>query len=208
MNILIVYSHPNRESLNGAFLDKTLEGLKANDAVSEIEVLDLYGEGFDPLLVFNETKRRRDMHRDPSMKKYQEQILRADVVILIYPIWWGRYPAMLAGYIDRLFASDFAYRFQPGAILPEGMLKGRKVICISTMQGPGVYSRLFLANAHQVLMKRALFSFVGIRKVKFYEFGNMEKPEGKQKKYLHRIRNVMKNLRYASRKKKSVIQAR
>ena len=41
---------------------------------------------------------------------YREQLLWADKIVLVYPIWWGRPPAMLMGYIDRMFASGFAYR--------------------------------------------------------------------------------------------------
>lgn len=62
------------------------------------------------MLVFNENKRRRDMHIDPKLEKYREQIRQADKIVFVYPIWWGRPPAMLLGYIDQMFASNFAYR--------------------------------------------------------------------------------------------------
>lgn len=194
MNVLIIYTHPHKKSLNGAFLESTLNGLKLNNQVDKIELLDLYSENFNPILIFNEDKKRRDMHIDPELTKYRDQITIADKIIFIYPIWWGRPPAMLMGYIDKMFALNFAYKHVKGKIMPKGLLTGKKVICISTMQGPTGYIKLLMGNVHQILMKKVLFNFVGIKKVKFYEFGNMEKKEGKHKTRLQKIENIMKNL--------------
>lgn len=194
MNTLIVYTHPNRKSLNGSFLESTIRGLKANKNVTDVEILDLYGENFDPRLIFNEQINRRNMFKNPAYSKEREQILKADTIIFIYPIWWGRPPAMLLGYFDQIFASGFAYKQEPGKTLPEGLLKGKKAICISTMKGPAGYPKLFLGNAHKILMKRAIFNFVGIKNIRFFEFGSMEKKEGTQKEKLQKIENHMAKL--------------
>lgn len=194
MKMLIVYTHPNHKSLNYAFLQEVLKGSSSNPNISEIEVLDLYAEGFNPLLVFNDTKRRRDMHIDPDLEKYRNQILKADKIVFIYPIWWGRPPAMLLGYIDQLFASNFAYRDKKGNF-PDGLLKGKSVVCISTMKGPTLYPLYWLNNAHKILMRKALFNFVGIKKVKFFEFGNMESANGKQLKKLEKVNRYFQMLR-------------
>ncbi|MEF2966701.1 NAD(P)H-dependent oxidoreductase [Paenibacillus sp. M1] len=193
MNLLVIYCHPNHQSLNYAFLQKALQGSGENSSVSEVQVLDLYAEWFDPVLVFHEHKRRRDMHTDPALKKYREQLLWADKIVLVYPIWWGRPPAMLLGYIDQMFASGFAYK-DNGKLLPEGLLKGKSAVCVSTMKGPAHYPLFWLNNAHKMLMRRALFQFVGIRNVKFFEFGNMERPKGKQQEKLQQIYRYFKTL--------------
>ena len=193
MKILVIYTHPNHKSLCYAFLQKIIKGSNENSKIKEVQVLDLYEENFNPILVFNEQKRRRDMYRDPQLEKYREQLLWADKIVLVYPIFWGRPPAMLLGYIDQLFAANFAYRDKKG-LLPEGLLKGKSVVCISTMKGPTNYPLLWLHNAHKVLMKRALFGFVGIKKVKFFEFGNMESPKGKQKEKLEKVYRYFKEM--------------
>ncbi|AMM94595.1 NAD(P)H-dependent oxidoreductase [Peribacillus simplex] len=186
MNMLVIYTYPNHESLSYAFLQKVIKGSKENTHIKGLQVLDLYEEGFNPLLEFNEHKRRRDMHRDPQLEKYRNQITWADKIVFVYPIWWGRPPAMLMGYIDQLFSSNFAYRDKKG-LFPEGLLKGKSVVCVSTMKGPAKYPLLWLNDAHKILMKRALFNFVGIKKVKFFEFGNMESPKGKQTQKLEKV---------------------
>ncbi|UUZ81555.1 NAD(P)H-dependent oxidoreductase [Paenibacillus sp. P26] len=177
MKMLVIYTHPNHQSLNYAFLQEVVRGCRENTKIEDIRVLDLYEEGFDPVLIFNEHKRRRDMHADPDLAAYREQLKWADKIVFVYPIWWGRPPAMLLGYIDRIFASGFAYR-ENGGLFPEGLLKGKSVVCISTMQGPALYPPLLLNNAHKTLMRKALLNFVGIKKVKFFEFGKHGKSAG------------------------------
>jgi len=187
MNLLIVYAHPNHESLNYAFYNKVLDGVKSNDNKINVKTLDLYEENFNPVLIHNKEKRRRDMATDVELNKHRAQLQWAEKIVFIYPIWWGRPPAMLLGYFDRIMASGFAYKDVEGKLYPEGLLKNKEVICISTMKGPNNYIRLVLNNMHQTMMKKAVFGFVGIKKVKFFEFGSVEKKNGKQEKYLSKV---------------------
>ncbi|CAI6087375.1 NAD(P)H-dependent oxidoreductase [Cohnella sp. JJ-181] len=186
MKLLVIYAHPNHRSLSYSFLQEVLRGSGENASIDEVEVLDLYAEGFDPVLVFNEEKRRRDMHADPELARHRAQIARADKLVFVYPIWWGRPPAMLLGYIDRMFASGFAYR-DTGKLLPEGLLRGKTAVCVSTMKGPAGYTLLWLYNAHKTLMRKALLKYVGFGKVKFFEFGSMESPRGRHKEKLEKV---------------------
>jgi len=195
MNTLIIYTYPNHKSLNYAFLQEVIKGCHDNPSVNELQVLDLYEEQFNPILEFHEHKRRRDMFRDPKLEKYREQIKWADKIVFVYPIWWGRPPAMLLGYIDQLFAANFAYKDKKG-LFPEGLLKGKSVVCISTMKGPTKYPLLWLNNAHKILMKRALFNFVGIKQVKFFEFGNMESKKGRQSRKLEKVYQYFRKVAY------------
>ncbi|QEN06581.1 flavodoxin family protein [Oceanispirochaeta crateris] len=195
MKTLIIFTHPAPESLNRSFLNSAMEGLSSNMGSDSVEVLDLYKENFNPALVFNDEKRRRSMSKDPELESYRKMIQRADTILLIYPLWWGRPPAMLMGFFDKVLSSGFAYKQTEGKILPEGLLKGKRVICVSTMKGPKGYPALVLRNAHKVLMKKAIFNFVGIKKVKFFEFGSMESPRGKQEKKLEKIKDYMQKLK-------------
>ncbi|WP_322923355.1 NAD(P)H-dependent oxidoreductase [Paenibacillus campi] len=201
MNILLIYTHPNHNSLCHAMLEQVQHGLGAHVHHNRIETktIDLYAEGFHPALLFNEHKRRRDMHRDPELELYRERVRWADQLVFIYPIWWGRPPAMLLGFFDRMMASGFAYRHRkPYDLLPEGLLQGKSVVCISTMKGPSGYLQLWLGNAHRILMRRALFNYIGIRKVKFWEFGGMEQAHGKQRQKLERVYRYFRDLRLVS----------
>lgn len=193
MNTLIVYTHPNHQSLNHAFLEQTVKGLSENEGKNEIRIIDLYKEEFDPVLYFDENKKRRNMHIDPKFAAYREQIEWAERLVFIYPIWWGRPPAMLLGYFDQIFSTNFAYK-NKGKWSHEGLLKGKSAICISTMKGPQNYPLFFLNNAHKALMKKALLNFVGIKKVKFFEFGSAESSRINQKPKLEKVYNYFKSL--------------
>lgn len=188
MKTLIIYTHPNHDSLCYAMMQQVVRGSQENVAVDEIRTIDLYADQFNPALIFNEHKRRRDMHIDPELDHYREQVRWADQIVFVYPIWWGRPPAMLLGFIDRMMASGFAFQYRKaGDLLPEGLLKGKSVVCVSTMQGPTGYLQYWLGNAHRLLMKRALFNYIGIRKVKFFEFGNMESKKGRHAQKLDKV---------------------
>ena len=94
---------------------------------------------------------------------------------------------------SRLFASNFAYRDQK-KLLPEGLLKGKSVVCVSTMKGPTKYPLIWLNNAHKILMRKAVFHYVGIKKVKFFEFGNMESAKGHQTRKLEKVYRYFKTV--------------
>lgn len=195
MKTLIIFTNPKRESLNGAFLDAVLKGLSKHHTQEDIQLLDLYQDDFNPILTYNNEKRRRDMHKDPDLAKYREQLLWAERLVFIYPIWWGRPPAMLLGYFDQMMASNFAYRDRPGKIYPEGLLKHKEAICISTMKGPTAYPFLTLGDSHKKLMKNAVLNYVGVKRVKIFEFGSMEAPNGKQQQKLQHIEGYFSDLK-------------
>ena len=202
MNLLIIYTHPNHNSLCHAMLEQVQRGVTTHGDAVETRMIDLYADGFNPALLFNEHKRRRDMHSDPELDRYRELVRWADQLVFIYPIWWGRPPAMLLGFFDRMMASGFAYQYRrKNDLFPEGLLKGKSVVCISTMKGPTGYLQFWFGNVHRILLRRVLFNYVGIRKVKFWEFGNMETTKGTQEGKLDRIYRYFRDMKlvHASR---------
>ena len=75
MKMLIIYTYPNHSSLNYAFLQNVIKGSKKNPNIKELQILDLYDEEFNPLLVFNEQKRRRDMHMILVLRNIENKLL-------------------------------------------------------------------------------------------------------------------------------------
>ena len=103
MKILLVYCHPVTESFSRAVLDATLDGLAA--AGHEVDLLDLYAERFDPVMPADE----RRLYNDPDapmpadVAGHVERLRRAEGLVFVYPTWWYGQPAMLKGYLDRVF---------------------------------------------------------------------------------------------------------
>ena len=108
MHALIVYCHPYEGSFNHAELEALCERFER--AGEPYEVIDLYADGFDPVLsaaelaVYNE-----GVALDPLVKRYQELVAGADRLVLIFPIWWNDMPAMLRGWFDKVMLAGFSW---------------------------------------------------------------------------------------------------
>ena len=139
--VLIIYCHPNPKSYTRAVLDQVVAGLAGCD----VQVVDLYAEGFDPVLVVDETRRRRDLDKVEETRRYREQLAWCDALVLVYPVWWGGPPAMLKGWLDRTFVSGLTYSFEgrpKRAVFPRGLMRGKPAWCFYTLDSPWLVALL------------------------------------------------------------------
>lgn len=113
MKTLVVISHPRIDSLTFQVANKLIEGLREKN--HDIEVLDLYREEFNPLVYEADEpiySRKENKIYSAKVESEMERIRRADNIIFVFPVWWHSIPAMLKGYIDRVFNYGFAYGAQ------------------------------------------------------------------------------------------------
>ena len=160
MHVLIVYAHPERRSFNGALTDVTIDTLTG--AGHGVEVADLYAEGFDPIerpahypdradpAVFAPlTEQRHAWESDalPSgIRSEIERLERADLVIFQYPLWWHAQPAILKGWIDRVFVYGGLYT---GSLRYDyGYFRGRRALCSVTTGAPRAAFSRYGRNGH------------------------------------------------------------
>ncbi len=154
MNVFIVYAHPEPKSLNGSLKDFAVSVL--TNAGHQVQVSDLYamkwkavadGDDF-PERNTNERldygsasgKAFTDGTQLPDVSTEQEKLLWADVVIFQFPLWWFSMPAILKGWIDRVYAYGFAYGVggsegKQWDRYGEGTLKGRRAMLVVTLGG-------------------------------------------------------------------------
>ena len=108
MKALVVFCHPCKDSFNKGILDLVLGRLAAKGA--EVRLHDLYGEGFDPVLNWNEWKGYLTCPDNQAPVSRQVQDIRwCDTLIFVYPTWWYGLPAMLKGWLDRVLLPDVAF---------------------------------------------------------------------------------------------------
>lgn len=155
MNVLIVHAHPEPGSLNGALKDFAVERLQA--AGHAVQVSDLYamnwkasldagdsldyepGARFDPSL---DSKRAFANDRQSADIALEQDKLRwADALILQFPLWWFSMPAILKGWVERVYAYGFAYGVGEhsdvrwGSRYGEGSMAGKRAMLIVTTGG-------------------------------------------------------------------------
>lgn len=152
MNVLIVHAHPEPRSFNGAMKDAAVETLTAKG--HEVVVSDLYAQGFRgdagpwdfkaraDAGVFNLGNEQAHAARSdcfaPDIQREIDRVFRADLLILQFPMWWFSVPAIMKGWIDRVFAFGVTYDF--GRTWDQGVLVGRRaMLAFTTGAPPGVF---------------------------------------------------------------------
>jgi len=108
MRVLYLYCHPVPESYHGALRAAALAGLER--AGHEVDLFDLYAEGFDPVLGGEERRRYHDTTRNRAgLEAPIARLQRAEALVLQFPTWCYGPPAMLKGFFDRLFLPGVAF---------------------------------------------------------------------------------------------------
>lgn len=133
MKHLVVVAHPIEDSFTMALMRVYAAELKALGHSQQIH--DLYRMGFSPVLLAQElAPPGAGRTARPEIAQAQDDIRAADVLTVVYPLWWLSMPAMMKGYIDRVFSRGFAYESQDGVV--RGLLKGKKAVMITLSGAP------------------------------------------------------------------------
>jgi len=177
MNILIVYAHPEPQSMNGAMYRTAIAHLSA--AGHQVKTSDLYAMRFDPV---SNRENFNSVH-DPAFFKQQleeihatevggfaneinaeqEKVEWCDLMIWQFPLWWFAIPAILKGWVDRVFAMGRFYKH--GHFYETGLFSGKKAMLSLTTGGPADHylKAGFNGDLDGILMPvhRGIFEFTG-----------------------------------------------
>ena len=117
MRVLILFAHPVETSYQAALHRTVVEGLKA--AGHEVDDCDLYAEGFNPVLSREERLNYHDetICRTP-VAGYVERVLAAEALVMNFPVWNFGYPAILKGFLDRVFLPGVSFKLEGGSVKP------------------------------------------------------------------------------------------
>ena len=153
MNVLIVFAHPEPASFSAALKNTAVDALAR--AGHEVVVSDLYAMGWDPALgpaefdadradpAFLDLSREQEhAHRNGShaddVRREQAKVAAADLVLFHFPVWWFSMPAMLKGWVDRVFSRGFAY--SAGRKYERGHFEGKRaMLCLTTGTASTLY---------------------------------------------------------------------
>ncbi len=203
MRALIVYAHPEATSFTAALKDTAVRVLSA--AGHDVEVSDLHAENFNPVAGRHDFKsaaghdrfhyQTEQLHASQTdgfaadLRREQDRLLRADLLIFVFPLWWGGMPAILKGWFDRVCAYGVAYA--DGKRFDKGYFVGRRAILGITTGGTierfskgGAYGEM-----RDVLypLKRCILEYLGLEVAEpFIAYAAPRVSEADRREYLVR----------------------
>ena len=182
--ILVILGHPKNASFCGAIASCYMEGAK--ETGHEVRLISVGDLSFDPLL---RTGNASSQELEPDLVAAQAAITWAQHIVFVYPIWWGSMPALLKGFIDRVFLPGFAFKYRESSPFWDRLLSGRSAHLLVTMDAPPWFFRWVYRMPGHNQMKRAILGFCGIRPVSITSFGPIKgSTQQKREKWLSQIK--------------------
>lgn len=133
MNVLVLYAHPVESSFNAALHKLVIDRLSAKGHA--VDNCDLYAEDFDPRLTRAERLGYHDVPNNADgVGPYVERVLKADALVLCFPVWNYGFPAILKGFFDRVFLPGVSFKLVNGVSQP-ALHNIRKVAAVTTYGG-------------------------------------------------------------------------
>jgi NAD(P)H dehydrogenase (quinone) len=163
MHVLTVFSHPQRKNFPGAVLDAFVEGVVQSGHTAE--VADLHAEGFDPRFTAEDHAHFWGGPRPAEAAREAARVDAADALALVFPVYWWSFPALLKGWIDRVFTTGWAYSLDAKSN-SRGHLSGKPVMLIGvggTRQA--TYDKYGYGDALRTQIEVGIFNFCGMTDV-------------------------------------------
>ncbi len=155
MKTLLVYCHPSGESFGAAVRDSAMAGLA--DGGHQVRLTDLYLEQFDPVLSAAEhALPLADPSTKPAIARHAADLGWCESLVLIYPTWWSGQPAMLKGWIDRVWVNGVAWTLPAGADRVRPTLANIRRITVVTTHGSSKFVNALQGEAGKRIANRSL----------------------------------------------------
>lgn len=172
MKHLIIYAHPNQDSLNSYFKQQVVGKLEKGN--HEVVVRDLYDLNFDPVLSMDDIIGQMKGTVKAKIKEEQGHISWAETITFIYPIWWTGLPAIMKGYIDRVMSYGFAYCYDQG--IQKGLLAGKEAIVINTHgKSNAEYQEIGMDKALSLTSDKGVYTYCGLEIKEHFFFGKADR---------------------------------
>jgi len=188
--VLLINGHPNPDSFNFGLFEAYKKGALSSGAeIKEIIVKDLT---FNPNLQFGYQKRTE---LETDLLDSWEKIKWADHLVWFHPVWWGGLPAILKGFIDRLFLPGFAFQYRENSVLWDKLLVGKTARIVTTLDQPSWFYWFAFGQPSVNQLKKSILEFCGVKPVKVTFVGPIKNTElSWRKKRLENIEKLGKSL--------------
>jgi len=182
-NILIIVAHPKEDSFSFAMADTYRQS--SEERGDTVEILDLYRDSHQqPFFTYDNANA---LEVDKSMKYYQDKIAKADEIVLVFPYWWGSFPAILKNFFDWNLSRGFAFHYVNSR--PVGLLIDKRVKVFTTTGAPTFIYTITGANRRlKNMIREQIVSFCGMKLDGCYIFGGVDTSGKNTDKILEAIR--------------------
>jgi NAD(P)H dehydrogenase (quinone) len=164
MLALVVVANPNPDSFSHALARTAAQAVAARGF--ELASHDLHAERFDPVQPTGELLNVAS--DDDLVERHCADLRRADLILVFHPNWWGQPPAIMKGWIDRVFRLNTAYDYPEGVGpegVPRGLLRARHALVINTSNTPAEREAAAFGDPLQVLWEKCVFGLCGVDSV-------------------------------------------
>ena len=153
MNALVVYCHPVEGSFCSAMRDAAISGLRA--AGHTVDLIDLAAEHFNPVMSTSEWNTYRQANGDVPVGLERDVALvkSAEIIVFVYPTWWGGLPAQLKGWLERVMLPGTAFVFNENNKVRPGLRNIQRIHIASTFGSPWLYVRFVNDNGRRILAR-------------------------------------------------------
>lgn len=196
MKVHVVHCHPVPDSFGAECRDRVLAGLQA--AGHEVRLLDLYAEGFTPeLSAWEREHHLDDPSEKPDIARHAADLQWCDALVLVYPTWFSGQPAMLKGWIDRVWVSGVAYELPNGSGVIRPKLTNIKRLVVVTTHGSTKFVNVLQGEGGKRVVFRALRVLCHrfARSTWIALYGLDVAPASKRAEFLERVERKMAALR-------------
>jgi NAD(P)H dehydrogenase (quinone) len=161
MRVLVLYAHPVETSFVAALHGQVVGALRARG--HEVDDCDLNVEGFDPVM----SRQDRIDYHDPSVNRrrvapYVDRLLAAEALVLIFPVWNYGFPAILKGFVDKVFLPGVSFELKPDGGYTPTLRNIKKLAAVCTYGGDRLRT-ILMGDPPRRVVKRSLRNLVGLR---------------------------------------------
>lgn len=157
----MVYAHPDSSSFVGHLRDRVVAGLAAGG--HEHRIVDLHADGFDPVMSLSEWRLHRAHADDKAWTREHAAHLRwADTIVWVYPTWWSGPPAILKGWVDRIWTNGLAYDHTDTGLHPGPLTHLTRMVVVTTHGAPR-WVNLVEGEVGRKMIRRTLRALCGAR---------------------------------------------
>ncbi|WP_138472531.1 NAD(P)H-dependent oxidoreductase [Poseidonocella sp. HB161398] len=189
---LVLFAHPCPESFSASLHGQVLESLGKGGW--EVDDCDLNAEGFSPVLTEAERRTYHETESDRSaVQPYIDRLMAAEALVLVFPVWNFGYPAILKGFLDRVFLPGVSFRLENGKVKPN-LTHIRRLAAVTTYGGTR-WRAIGAGDPPRKCVTRAVWHVTRPEKMRYLALYDMNRADdAKRGQFLQRVGREMETL--------------